>query len=441
MSNPSYLEKSSKSMRILWTSLSLHLVDSCIKCGTSVVCAICLSSCSLFSSKVNTIDSAHFTEDGKCKDKVSHFASKAPANVKFYVEVSGSMNGFFRSNQATRFKHDLWSVMTDFMPSDGVVNVFAELHKDAVQLPVAVFREGMNQGSFVSGSSTDVPDMVARMLEDVNVNNSEVGVLVSDMKYDPTGNVAIKALMDQYSTDIRNAMMRHPKVAVCLIVAASEYLDKAGKEVTSSSPYYYLIVGNVANVVYMRNNIASLLRTYHSFVDEIEWGIDYLAPSVCVSDADYLTEIESNKSYGDFCDEGTMTLDIDITDYPWMFEQKDTLVKYLSIQSENGTKAVVDAGKIAYTVSYDDGKQLKRTAIAKVPVKISGMYEGSDVFEITLRCPEIQVPNAAFYRFIESDDINDVNTTFSMKGLLQGFYSSMERFRTPHPVHLLISTK
>ena len=441
MSKPSRIGKSCKSMRILWISLSPHLKDSCIKCGASVVCALCLSSCALFSSKVNTIDSVHFTEDGKCRDKVVHFASKVPENVKFYVEVSGSMNGFFRSNQATRFKHDLWSVMTDFMPSDGQVNVFAGLHKDAMQLPVAAFREGMNQGSFVSGASTDVPDMVSRMLEDVNVKNSEVGVLVSDMKYDPTGNVAIKALMDQYSTDIRNVMMRHPKVAVSLIVATSEFLDKTGKEWTSRSPYYYLIVGNAANVVYMRNSIASLLRNYHSFVDEIEWGIDYLAPSVSVSNADYLTEIDSNKSYGDFDDECTMTLDIDITDYPWMFEQKDTLVKYLSIQSENDTKAVIDAKNITYEVAYDDGKQLKRTAVARVPVKISGMYEGSDVFEITLHCPEIQVPNAAFYRFIESDDINDVNTTYSMGGLLQGFYTSMERFRTPHPVYLLVSTK
>lgn len=441
MNKPSYLEKSYESMRKVWTSLSPHVIKSCVKCGVSVVCVLSLSSCSLFSSNVNTTDSVHFTEDGKCKDKVAHFASKAPENVKFYVEVSGSMNGFFRSNQATRFKHDLWSVMTDFMPSDGQVNVFAELHKDAMKLPVASFREGMNRGSFVSGSSTDVPDMVSRMLDDIDAKKSEVGVLVSDMKYDPTGNVAIKALMDQYSTDIRNVMMRHPKVAVSLIVATSEYLDKTGQELTSISPYYYLIVGSAANVVYMRNNIATLLRNYHSFVDEVEWGIDYLAPSVRVSDADYLTEIEPGQSYGDFDDECYMTLDIDITDYPWMFEQKDSLVKYLSLQSENGTKAVVDTKNIAYDITYDDGKQLKRTAVAKVPVRFSDMYEGSDVFEITLVCPEIQEPNATFLRFIESDDINDVNTTFSMGGLLKGFYSSMERFRKPNPVYLLLSTK
>ena len=343
--------------------------------------------------------------------------------------------------RSTKFKNDVWSVITDFVSSDGHVNVFGEQSRAAVAVPVNTFRDGMNKGAFVSGSSTDVPDMISRMLDNVDVKSSEVGVLISDMKYDPVGNSALQALLTQYSTDIRNVMMRHRNVAVCLIAATSEYIDKNGNEATPDSPYYYLVVGNKANVVYMRNFIATLLNHNKTFVDEIEWGIDYLSPSITISDADYLTEIEANKSYGGFDDECSIVLDIDLTNYPWAFENKDYLVRNLSIKSENGAEAVIDVKKIAYDVSFDDGKQLKRTAIAKVPVKIQNMYDESDVFEITLNCPETQEPNARFMRYLNSQNVNDVTTTFSMEGLLRGFYSSMERFKEASPVHLLISTK
>lgn len=390
---------------------------------------------------VNTNGSKYFTEDGECTEKLQEFASQQPKNVKFYIEASGSMNGFFRSNQATKFKHDVWSVLTDFTPSDGNVYVFAEQNEAAHPIPVNSFREGMNKGLFVSSTSTDVPDMISRMLDSVDCKSSEVGVLISDMKYDPVGNSAIKALVSQYSTDIRNIMMRHPNTGVCLIAATSEYLGKEGNEMAAASPYYYLIAGNKANVVYMRNFIATLLKGNDTFVDEIEWGIDYLTPPITVSDEDYLTEIDANKSYGDFDEECTITLDIDLTNYPWIFENKDTLANRLTISSNEGTEVKVNPKDIKYDISYDDGKQLKRSVIAKVPIKICNMYENSDVFEINLKCPETQMPNNRFASFLNSEDVNDLTKTFSIEGLLGGFYSSMERYKTTHPVHILISKK
>lgn len=390
---------------------------------------------------INTTNSKYFTEAGESTEKVKTFVSTPPSKVNFYVEASGSMNGFFRSNKATKFKHDVWSVITDFVPSDGYVNVYVNQNEPAAQVPVNTFRDGMNSGSFVSSTSTDVPDMISRMLDDVDIKSSEVGVLISDMKYDPVGNSALQALLTQYSTDIRNIMMRHSDVAVCLVVATSEYLDKNGNEATPDSPYYYFIVGNKSNVVFMRNFIATLLNNNKTFVDEIEWGIDYLSPSVTVGDADYLTEIEENKSYGDFSDECTITLDFDITNFPWILENKDSLVNHLKITSENGAEAIVNKKKIEYEISYDDGKQLKRTAIAKVPVTIRNMYTESDVFEITLSNPEIQEPNNKFMNYLGSQNVDDITTTFSMEGLLSGLYASMERFKTAKPVHLLISKK
>lgn len=348
------------------------------------------------------------------------------------------MNGFFRSNQATKFKHDVWSVITDFINSNGYVNVFTKQHAAALPIPVNVFREGMNKGAFVSSSSTDVPDMLSKMLDSINHKSSEVGVLISDMKYDPVGNSAIKALISQYSTDIRNIMMRHPDMGVCLIAATSDYIGKDGNVVAMDSPYYYLIAGSKANVVFMRNFIATLLRGKGSFVDEIEWGIDYLTAPIAVSDMDYLTEIDANRSYSDFQDECTITLNVDITNFPWLFENKDSLAKHLTISSSNGTEAKIDVKSIKYELSNDNGKELKRTAIAQIPIKIENMYEDYDVFEIALNCPEIQMPNNRFASFLHADDVNDLTKTFSIEGLLGGFYSSMERFKTPHPIHILI---
>lgn len=421
--------------KIILSLLSTFNVLKCVALAFSITVLVACS------GVVNTTGSKFFTEDGMSNEKLKKFVSLPPKNVKFYVEVSGSMNGFFRSNLSTKFKNDVWSVITDFVSSDGNVNVFGEQNKPAFAVPINTFRDGMNKGTFVSTSSTDVPDMIARMLDDVDAKSSDVGVLISDMKYDPVGNSALKALLTQYSTDIRNIMMRHRDVAVCLIAATSEYIDKNGNEATPDSPYYYLIVGNKSNVVFMRNFIATLLNNNKSLVDEIEWGIDYLSPTITISDSDYLTEIDANKSYGDFDDECNIVLDIDITNYPWIFENKDYLVKNLSIKSENGAEVVIDTKKISYDIFFDDGKQLKRTAIAKVPVKIHNMYDESDVFEISVTCPETQEPNNRFMRYLNSQDVNDVTTTFSMEGLLGGFYSSMERFKTAHPVHLLISSK
>ena len=129
------------------------------------------------SGTVNTTGSKFFTEDGECIEKTKTFTSQHPSVVKFYVEVSGSMNGFFRSNQSTKFKNDVWSVITDFVSSEEVVNVFQNQNEAAVPVAVNIFRDGMNKGAFVSGASTDVPDMISKMLDDIDAKSSEVGAV------------------------------------------------------------------------------------------------------------------------------------------------------------------------------------------------------------------------------------------------------------------------
>ncbi len=96
----------------------------------------------------NTIQDRHFDDAGHCLDSVrTAFSAVSPTALGFYVEVSGSMNGFFRSNQATRFKKDVWSIVSDF----GGIDVFVLSNSGTVSdtLPLVRFRAKMNQGGAV----------------------------------------------------------------------------------------------------------------------------------------------------------------------------------------------------------------------------------------------------------------------------------------------------
>jgi len=387
---------------------------------------------------LNPNELSPFDKDGNYKEKIVTFTSKAPAEIKFYVEVSGSMNGFFRSNKPTQFKKDVWSVFSDFYSSTKGVNIFVKQGASPINIDLNDFRNRMNTGAFVSSASTDVPDMLHRILDYVDCAKSEVGILVSDMKYDPVGKSDIAVRLQQYSEDIRN-MMTSSQKALCLIAAKSEFLDKRGNIVCEDSPYYYLVVGKPENVVWTRNFVCTLLSHDNHFVDYIEWGIDYKSPKVTIEDYDYLTK-ENAHVLGGFDEDCNIVLNLDITDYPWLFENPDTLIKYLSIKSEENLNIMKLKRKdITYDIKHDDGKQLKRTANVKIKLHLSDMYDDADIISVRLNTPEVFLPNKDFMMFLGADNPNDVSKTYSMEQFLIGCYASMERFRDKKPIHILIS--
>ena len=106
--------------------LSLLTATDLFKCTTMAFATTILLACG---GTVNTTESKFFTKEGISTEKTKTFVSQPPTNVKFYVEVSGSMNGFFRSNLSTKFKNDVWSVITDFVSSDGQVYVYGDQNK------------------------------------------------------------------------------------------------------------------------------------------------------------------------------------------------------------------------------------------------------------------------------------------------------------------------
>ena len=76
------------------------------------ITSLCFVSCS---SPINTINDSHFDENGIYLDSLgATFQAIMPTSLDFYVEVSGSMNGFFRANKATAFKTDVWAIVSNF---------------------------------------------------------------------------------------------------------------------------------------------------------------------------------------------------------------------------------------------------------------------------------------------------------------------------------------
>ena len=117
--------------------------DSLLLC--SLFLLFLLSACKPF----NAFPHPSFDDAGCLTDTLSqqHFVSELPAKIKFYVEASGSMNGFFRSNKATQFKHDVWSVFSDFEALLDEIYVFEQQKVQPKAMGLQEFKQGMNGGA------------------------------------------------------------------------------------------------------------------------------------------------------------------------------------------------------------------------------------------------------------------------------------------------------
>ena len=192
--------------------------------------------------KINSIGDPHFDSDGHCLDSLQEvFLAIPPAGVDFYVESSGSMNGFFRRNQPTDFKKDVWSIVSNF--GNPGVSVLSNDGTHVTTYSGNQFQTLMNTGSFVSNASTKVPEMLKTILQRTDFSKGAVAVLISDMKYSPVGSQAIKALTSQYKTDIRNVVGQYKGLSYSVICAYSNYLAPNGSVSCDKSPYYYVIIG------------------------------------------------------------------------------------------------------------------------------------------------------------------------------------------------------
>ena len=117
--------------------------------GFSSIISFPFTSC----GPINAVHDEHFTDDGVLVQDSGvslPLQSEIPANVKFYVEVSGSMNGFFRANQPTEFKRDVWEILSYYNPKS--VSILTNAGNTGANVPLQTFRTDMNTGAFVSNN-------------------------------------------------------------------------------------------------------------------------------------------------------------------------------------------------------------------------------------------------------------------------------------------------
>ena len=394
------------------------------------------------SGDINSNYDSHFTEDGYLiQDSTKQDNGIPLVKVKFYVEVSGSMNGFFRANQPTDFKKDVWQILNYYSPiAPGGVTILTNNGDEGSTYDFSRFQTMMNTGAFVSSASTKVPLMLQTIVSNTDADNGEVAVLISDMKYSPVGAKAPQVLLTQYSTDVSKIFGQYGK-AISLVCATSNYLDKRGNSVCDVSPYYFLIIGNETGVAEMRDGISTLLNNNHRFVDNIESGFHYgrIKESFGIPKKCFQMDLQEPTfvayEEADTYDTCNIYLKVDLTPYRWIMTDKDYFTRAFKAKILYGSTLIVDDVNI--DVQNITNKQLKRTAVATVRLKVFNMPTDSDVIEWTMELPDTDY--TLFVPFCGATAEEDVTKSYSIEDFLVGMFYGGVVNSTLEPNYILVS--
>lgn len=403
--------------------------------------ALIVSFCFVFcSSPINSINDPHFNENGVYIDSLgATFQAVMPTSLDFYVEVSGSMNGFFRANRTTAFKTAVWAIVSNF-GSPGV-SVLSNSGTQATKYTGDQFRNKMNSGGFVSTAETQVPAMLESILSKLDYENGAVAVLISDMKYSPVGNRALPVLLQQYATDIRNIVGKYPGAAYSLVGAYSEFLDARGNVTCEKSPYYYLVIGKDVCVAEIRNCITTILSDREGYMDNIETGFDYKRPAYGFGVPDNVIQLDNEPtfynydvSYSDTC---KVVLNLDLSDFRWLVaSDEDVLRECLKVKAAYGSE--MEIGKINISTNNHNQKKLERLAVASVELKLWNMPMEADVIEWSLDHPEYSVTDT-FMQIQNAASEADLNGSFSLANFIQGVFQAVQNHWNQEPNRILIS--
>lgn len=418
--------------------------------GIVAVSTLFLGSC----GNINTVHDPHFDSDGHSmaykidcnldSDSnvigIKEFTPVLPTKVKFFVEVSGSMNGFFRANRPTDFKADLWHVVSYFANIAPEVTILTNNGNEGASMSQSQFQTKMNTGTFVSAASTKVPVMLQTIMQSINPDADEVAILVSDMKYSPVGAAAPAVLLTQYSTDVATILGKYGKPN-SLVCAVSNYLDKQGNVVCDRSPYYYFIIGNGEQVAYMRNAISTLIKNREHFVDNIETGFKFGSvsysfgvPNKCEQLDDQPTFVAYEEAEPD--DTCTIKLKVYLESYRWRMTDPDLFRKCFAAKMLYGSE--VKVGKIEIEEKNIIDARLERKATAIVELKVFNMALESDVIEWNINLPDNDITYLNEF-FEGAVNENDPSKSFSLVDFIKGmFYGGVVNEKL-NPNYILIS--
>ena len=405
----------------------------------SVVMTITFVSCG--GGVINTNYNPHFTEQGYfVNDSIGVSSKTSLSRIKFYVEVSGSMNGFFRANKPTHFKKDVWEICSYYEPIANDVTILTNSGSEGSSFAMNDFQTRMNTGAFISAASTKVPLMLQSILSTLDADRGEVAVLISDMKYSPVGSAAPNVLITQYSTDISRILGKFGK-SVSLVCATSDYLDRTGNVITERSPYYFFIMGNSNAVAEVRDGISTLLKANDRFVDNIESGFDYGAPKYSFGIPNKCFQLDDNEptfiqyEESDGIDTCTVKLKVDLKPYRWLMTDKKYFMEAFKVKALYDSK--VEIGDVNIEVQNITDKKLQRTAVATIELKLPYIATESEVLEWTLQLPDTDY--TLFGEFCGSTDENDCTKSYSIEAFMKGIFYGGIVNKTLKPNYILIS--
>ena len=372
-------------------------------------------------SKINAVEDPHFTDDGELVEKPDLFSIVPPQQINFYVEVSGSMNGLFRGNYPTKFKKDVFNVMSQLSPMGSEVKVLSNGGSIDNTLTIPEFQQLMNKGGFASNASTHVPTMLQTIIDDID--STKTAVLISDMIYSPVGDGAEKVLLSQYSSMIAQLFGKAQK-AVSLVAAKSNFIDKNGNTQVSESPYYFLIIGKDKEVAFVRNAISSLLELNGSLIGNIETGLNYKQPYYSFGNCNEALQVGDNPAFEGYDDAEypscNIKLFVDLSAYRWLIADKEAFKKCFSIKSIYGS--TLNIKNIEIKVDNFDQKQLKRKATAIVDIEVSNMQTEADVLEWFVDTNSIDADYTEFAPYLNAANENDRTGTYSMEDFIKGLF-------------------
>lgn len=416
------------------------------KSNTTIRIALATTAMLLFcccGGSINTNHDPRFDEAGYLlNDSIQPFRPEPPAAIKFYVEVSGSMNGFFRPNKPTQFKTDVWNVLSYYKSLNPTVYTLTNDGIHGKPLTSSQFQTHMNAGAFVSTASTKVPEMIKTIIKSLNADSGEVAVLISDMKYSPVGEAAKEVRMAQYSTDISN-IIEESDMATCLICTTSDYLDKKGNEIEQRSPYYYYIIGKGEQVVETRNTISALLDRTGHFVDNIENGIDYGKPTYSFGIPRKCEQLDGQPTFlyyedADRDDTCTIRLKICLDNYRWLLHDEDNLAQAFDIETVYGSEVTV--GAITINKKETSGKNPTQETTATIELKLSHMALDSEVLSWAINIPHKD--HSRMKAFLEdAEKEEDVSKSYSVLEFINGMFLYEPSHKQTEKNYILISRK
>lgn len=384
---------------------------------------------------LNTMNDSHFSASGELLAKQSYAKLDYSSNISFYVESSGSMNGFFRANQATSFKQDVYEIMSYYAPVTKDINIMTNEGRVAGQLSLPQFQIAMNTGALQSNASTQVPVMLQSIVS--RLKKGEVAVLISDMKYSPVGAAAPDVLLTQYSSEVASIAGKSKK-AYSLVCATSNYINKEGA-ITGKSPYYYLIIGDQDKISAVRNGIAIMLQRQKRFVDNLEIGYKYASCPYSFGTPKNVVQLAGQPTfygYDDSVGNCTITLKLHLEPYRWIMADKDALKQCFVCKPTYGSTVAIES--IDIDECNNVNLELKRSATATIKIKVSNMMADMEVLEWNIDIPYVELTKMTSF-LDDSKGEDDPTVSYSLKSFIWGLGHGGVVNYQPKPNYILIS--